>query len=168
MSSKSLFFSPPAVRGENHAHNIEIVGYSGIMHIWCSYSQGSCFGNTSSDLGFRMYCDIAYISYPSPLKMAGWLRKLPTLLAQTDGSSENSRKWTGFCILTVPCRCWKSYLPCSKRSENIINRKSRNFYIEAIPNFFSQLRKKIYFFRTRKKFGDIFQILNFGKDSFVN
>ena len=28
---------------------------------------------------------------------------------------------------------WKSYFPCSKRTENIINGKIRIFYIEAIP-----------------------------------
>ena len=57
----------------------------------------------------------------------------------------------GFCTLTVPCRCWKSYLPYSKRSENIINRKIRQFYIEAIPQKKSQLRKKFIFFRVQKK-----------------
>ena len=61
------------------------------------------------------------------------------------------RNWTGFCTLTVPCRCWKSYLPYSKRSENIINRKIRQFYIEAIPQFFSQLRKKFFFSEFKKK-----------------
>ena len=52
-------------------------------------------------------------------------------------------------IRSAPCRRWKSYLPYTKRSENIINRKIRKFYIEAIPNF-SQLRKKMLFFRTKK------------------
>ena len=37
---------------------------------------------------------------------------------------------------------------CSKRSENIINRKIVKFYIEAISQKFSQLRQKI-FFRAR-------------------
>ena len=35
-------------------------------------------------------------------------------------------------------------LECSKRCENIINRKIIIFYIEAIPQFFFQLRKKNY------------------------
>ena len=42
-------------------------------------------------------------------------------------------------------------LPCSKRSENIINRKIRQFYIETISKKKSQLPKKIYFFRVQKK-----------------
>ena len=46
---------------------------------------------------------------------------------------------------------WESYLPCSKRSENLINRKIGTFYIEAIPQNFSQLRQKI-FFRARSKY----------------
>ena len=40
---------------------------------------------------------------------------------------------------------------CSKRSENIINRKAVNFYIEAIPQIFSQLRKILFFFESQKK-----------------
>ena len=63
----------------------------------------------------------------------------------------NPRNRTYFCTLTVPCRCWKSYLPYSKRSENIINRKNIKFYIEAIPPKFSQLRKNI-FVSSSKKF----------------
>ena len=43
-------------------------------------------------------------------------------------------------------------LECSKHDGNIINRKMGHFYIEAIPKLFSQLRKKIYFFRVQKKF----------------
>ena len=50
----------------------------------------------------------------------------------------------------------KSYLLCSKRSENIINRKIGNFYIEAILQKNSQLRKKTYFFRVPKKKWKIF------------
>ena len=42
-------------------------------------------------------------------------------------------------------------LECSKRVGNTINRKITNFYIEAIPNFFSQLRKKIFFCSSSKK-----------------
>ena len=42
-------------------------------------------------------------------------------------------------------------MPCSKRSENLINRKIGTFYIEAIPPKFSQLRQKI-FFRARSKY----------------
>ena len=61
-----------------------------------------------------------------------------------------------FCAHAAPCRCWKSYLPYSKRSENIINRKNRKFYIEAIPKKKSQLRKKRYFFSSSKKFRKIF------------
>ena len=43
----------------------------------------------------------------------------------------------------------KSYLPCSKRSENLINRKVSIFYIEAVLNFFFQLQK-IFFFGPKK------------------
>ena len=46
------------------------------------------------------------------------------------------------------------------RSENIINRKIIIFYIEAIPNFFSQLRQKI-FFRGPKKIDQHFSIQDF-------
>ena len=42
-------------------------------------------------------------------------------------------------------------LECSKRCENIIHRKIIIFYIEAIPQIFSQLRQKI-FFRARSKY----------------
>ena len=66
--------------------------------------------------------------------------------------TENARNWAGLCALIVPCRYWKSYLPYSKRSENIINRKIRQFYIEAIPPKKSQLRKKIFFRARRKNF----------------
>ena len=44
---------------------------------------------------------------------------------------------------------------CRKRSGNLINRKLSEFYIEAVPRFFFQLRKKIFlvnFFRSTKKF----------------
>ena len=70
---------------------------------------------------------------------------------QADWPSENHRNWAGFCALTVPWRCWKSYLPCSKRSENTINQKYRQFYIEAMPQKNSQLRKKVLFFSSSKK-----------------
>ena len=70
---------------------------------------------------------------------------------QADWPSENPRNWAGFCALTVPWRCWKSYLPCSKRSENTINQKNRQFYIEAMSQKISQLRKNIYFFSSSKK-----------------
>ena len=42
-------------------------------------------------------------------------------------------------------------LECSEHAENLINRKIIFFYIEAVPQFFSQLRKKILFFLDRKK-----------------
>ena len=70
---------------------------------------------------------------------------------QADWPSENHRNWAGFCALTVPWRCWKSYLPCSKRSENTINQKNRQFYIEAMSPKNYQLRKKILFFSSSKK-----------------
>ena len=38
-------------------------------------------------------------------------------------------------------------LECSERAKNIINQKISFFYIEAIPQKFSQLRKKNVFFR---------------------
>ena len=41
-------------------------------------------------------------------------------------------------------------LESSEQSENIINRKIGNFYIEAIPKNFPQLQQKI-FFRARPK-----------------
>ena len=71
---------------------------------------------------------------------------------QTECSSEKLRNWAGFCTLTVPCRCWKSYLPYSKRSENIINRKIRQFYIEAIPKKNLNSEKNNVFFEFKKKF----------------
>ena len=40
----------------------------------------------------------------------------------------------------------KMYLWTPDGPENLINRKNIFFYIEAIPNNFSQLRKKIFFF----------------------
>ena len=52
---------------------------------------------------------------------------------ETYWSSENPRNWAGFCALTVSCRCGKSHLWGSKRSENIINRKTENVYMEAVP-----------------------------------
>ena len=70
---------------------------------------------------------------------------------QADWPSENPRNWAGFCALIVPWRCWKSYLPCSKRSENTINQKNRQFYIEAMSQKNSQLRKNILFFSSSKK-----------------
>ena len=41
-------------------------------------------------------------------------------------------------------------LECPERAENIINGKIGNFYIENISNFFSQLRKKKFFFALTK------------------
>ena len=67
-----------------------------------------------------------------------------------DLSSENHRNWAGLCALTVSCRCCKSYLPCSKRSENIINRKIGNFYIEAIFQKRISTPKKIFFSSSKK------------------
>ena len=42
-------------------------------------------------------------------------------------------------------------LECSKRAENIINRKVSIFYIETVLNFFFQLRKIIFLRSTEKK-----------------
>ena len=53
-------------------------------------------------------------------------------------------------VFVLPCRCWKSYLPYSKRSENIINQQIRKFYIEAIPKKNLNSEKQI-FFRVQKK-----------------
>ena len=50
-------------------------------------------------------------------------------------------------------------LECSERAGNIINRKIRLFYIEAVSKFFSQLRKKIFFFALQKIF---FRVENVG------
>ena len=44
---------------------------------------------------------------------------------------------------------------CSKRSENLINRKNAQFYIEIVIQLFSQLPKKI-FFRNKKIFSIFF------------
>ena len=57
-----------------------------------------------------------------------------------------------FCSHAATSGCWKSYLLCSKRSENIINRKIIKFYIETIPEKNSQLRKKTFFRARRKNF----------------
>ena len=48
-------------------------------------------------------------------------------------------------------------LECPKRVENIINRKIINFYIEAMPKFFSQLRKKIFFSSSEKNLKNMFE-----------
>ena len=42
-------------------------------------------------------------------------------------------------------------LECLKRSENLINRKMGCFYIEAIPQKISKVRKQILFFEILKK-----------------
>ena len=42
-------------------------------------------------------------------------------------------------------------LECSKRAENIINRKVTIFYIETVLNFFFQLRKIIFLRSIEKK-----------------
>ena len=42
-------------------------------------------------------------------------------------------------------------LECSKRAENIINRKVSIFYIETVLNFFFQLRKIIFVRSVEKK-----------------
>ena len=59
-------------------------------------------------------------------------------------------------------------LECSKRPENIINRKNTFFYIEAIPPKFPQLRQKI-FFRARQKIICVFftGIWGFSKDFLI-
>ena len=57
---------------------------------------------------------------------------------------------------------------CPKCSKNIIIRKIINFYIEAIPKTFSQLRKEIFFSSSKKidkkklkksKFSNSFRVL---------
>ena len=62
-------------------------------------------------------------------------------------------------------------LECSKRAENIINRKVSIFYIETVLNFFFQLRK-IFFLRSiekksKKKVKFFENPLGFWKFSFV-
>ena len=64
------------------------------------------------------------------------------------------------------CRCCKAYLLCSKRSENIINRKIGNFYIEDIPKTFSQLRKNIIFFEVKKIWKIVFGFFEFFNTNF--
>ena len=62
-------------------------------------------------------------------------------------------------------KVWKSYLRCSDRSENIINRKIGTFYMEAIPRKKIQLRKNTFFFRAQKIFSQILMgILDFSED----
>ena len=66
----------------------------------------------------------------------------------------------------------KSHLPCSNRSENLINRKVSIFYIETVLNFFFQLRK-IFFLRSIekkmcKKVGIVENPLGFWQFSFVS
>ena len=85
------------------------------------------------------------------LKLGGSTEKWGLLLAQTAPTLENHRKsmfLRFFFAHAAPCRCWKSYLPYSKRSENIINRKIRKFYIEGIPQKNLNSEKKI---RARRK-----------------
>ena len=56
----------------------------------------------------------------------------------------------------------KSTQDCRNRSGNLINRKISLFYMEAIPNFFSQLQKifflerKKYFFKKNEKYCLVF------------
>ena len=44
-----------------------------------------------------------------------------------------------------------AWFPCSKCSKNLINQQITIFYIENISQNFPQLRKKVYFWRVRKK-----------------
>ena len=46
-------------------------------------------------------------------------------------------------------------LECSKHAENIINQKIEIFYMEAIPQIFSQLPQNVYFFSLWKYFSEI-------------
>ena len=58
------------------------------------------------------------------------------------------------CFFSVPKNHSSDCYPkeCSKRSGNLINRKNTIFYIETIPNFFSQLQKNIFFSTDQKKY----------------
>ena len=79
-------------------------------------------------------------------------------------TSSNPIGKSHFCTRRARWGSWKSYLPCSKRSENIVNRKIRFFYIKAIPRNFSQLQKNIIFFEVQKFSEKIF-LGNFSKKS---
>ena len=68
-----------------------------------------------------------------------------------------------FSKITSDTNCDNLFLECSERAENHINRKSIIFYIEAIPKFFSQLRKKNFFFRVQIKIRIFFDQKSFEK-----
>ena len=81
------------------------------------------------------------------LNLGGLTQKWGLLLGPNSPTLKSRRKsfkkscfCVFFCSHAAPSRCWESYLSCSKRSENIINRKIGNFYIEIISTFFSQLQ----------------------------
>ena len=63
---------------------------------------------------------------------------------------------------------WKSHLRYLDRPENIRNGKIVIFYIEAIPQFFSQLRQKIFFELDQNNFLVFSASLDFSKDFLIN
>ena len=64
-------------------------------------------------------------------------------------SREQTKKWNEEQI----CNRFDEGLECSKRAENLMNRKNTLFYIEAVPQIFSQLRKKPFFCMKKKQAG---------------
>ena len=82
-------------------------------------------------------------------------RKLGGRTQKQTGKSLKILKKHVFAVIflthAAPCRCWKSYLPYSKRSENIINRKNRKFYIEEAISKKNLNSDKKYFFELDEK-----------------
>ena len=89
----------------------------------------------------------------------------PTGRAENDQNGRFGAKIQVLALLWANARADLKGLECSKRVGNTINRKITNFYIEAIPKKFSQLRKTIFFFSSSKKCSKFFRPKNFRKMS---
>ena len=75
-----------------------------------------------------------------PIPIFPKIPKIIPVLRTAYGDSKQVENKTKYKKKRIFSKNWKSHLSCSKRSENIINRKITFFYIEAISFFFSQLR----------------------------
>ena len=59
-------------------------------------------------------------------------------------------------------------IECRNRSENLINRKLSNFYIETVIQFFFQLRKVFFFSIVKKKQTFFFENFDFFRANFLD